>query len=121
MSRVVHFEFPADNPDRAADFYGKVFGWSFTKWSGPMEYWLITTGPDATPGINGGMMRRSPETTGTVNTVSIADIDASLASVEKNGGKQVAPKMHIPGVGWVAYCIDTEGNQFGLIQMDTPA
>jgi len=120
MSRVVHFEFPATEPDRAVAFYSAVFGWKFQKWGGPMEYWLITTGPDNTPGINGGMMRRSPESTGTVNTVSIANIDESLASVEKNGGK-VTPKMHIPGVGWVAYCTDTEGNQFGLIQPDTPA
>ncbi len=121
MSRVVHFEFPADNPERAVAFYGGVFGWQFTKWGGPMEYWLITTGAEGTPGINGGMMRRSPETTGTVNTIQIDSLDETLAAVEKNGGKQVAPKMHIPGVGWLAYCVDTEGTQFGLIQPDKPA
>lgn len=60
MSRPVHFEIHADNPARAIKFYRKVFGWSFKKFSGgPMPYWLITTGPDKAPGINGGLHRVS--------------------------------------------------------------
>ena len=59
MPRVIHFEIPADNPDRAVRFYSDVFGWQFNKWEGPVEYWLITTGADGQPGINGGMLRRA--------------------------------------------------------------
>ena len=55
MSRVVHFEIHAENPERALEFYGGLFGWKFTKWDGPMEYWLIGTGEGT--GVNGGLLR----------------------------------------------------------------
>jgi len=58
MPRIVHFEIPADDPQRAAAFYKKAFGWKIEKWPGPMEYWMVTTGPDGTPGINGGLMKK---------------------------------------------------------------
>jgi predicted enzyme related to lactoylglutathione lyase len=58
MARPIHFEIHASDPDRVQDFYRKLFGWQFQKWEGPMEYWLVTTGPDAEPGINGGLLRR---------------------------------------------------------------
>ena len=57
MPRVIHFEIHADNPDRAARFYTELFGWTFNKWGGPMEYWVLITGPEGTPGINGGTLR----------------------------------------------------------------
>ena len=58
MARVVHFEIHADDPERAIDFYESALGWEFTKWDGPGEYWLIKTGSQDEPGINGGLMRR---------------------------------------------------------------
>src|SRR5213078_3335736 len=58
MARVIHFEIHAENPDRAVKFYKDLFGWEFTKWDGPQPYWLIKTGPDGQPGINGGMVPR---------------------------------------------------------------
>ena len=57
MPRPVHFEIPAENPERAMKFYQAVFGWSFQKWDGPMPYWLITTGPASEPGITGHQRR----------------------------------------------------------------
>lgn len=75
MSRVIFFEFPADDPKRAIAFYEKVFGWTITKWEGPFDYWLITTGPDDEPGINGAIMpRRMPEQV-TVDTMSVESVD----------------------------------------------
>src|SRR5439155_19682712 len=56
MPRPAHFEIPAENPERAIAFYKDVFGWTFQKWDGPMPYWMITTGPDTEPGINGGLL-----------------------------------------------------------------
>ena len=53
MNRPIHFEIPAENPERAMRFYEKVFGWEFERWNGPMEYWTIRTG-DSQPGIDGG-------------------------------------------------------------------
>jgi uncharacterized protein len=118
MPRVIHFEIPADNPDRAVKFYSEVFGWKFQKWAGPMEYWLITTGPDGQPGINGGLQRRSSPASSIVNTVDVASIEQSIATVESKGGKTMMPKTPIRGVGYVAYCQDPEGNLFGMMQAD---
>ena len=58
MPRVVHFEIHAEDPERAVAFYTRVFDWQFSKWDGPMPYWLIKTGPDDQRGINGGLLRR---------------------------------------------------------------
>jgi hypothetical protein len=121
MPRVVHFEIPADDPARAVKFYQEVFGWQFQKWDGPMEYWLVTTGAEGQPGINGGMMRRPHPGAGTVNTLDVESVDAAVANVEKHGGKTVMPKTAIPGVGYMAYCQDPEGNIFGMMQADPSA
>jgi predicted enzyme related to lactoylglutathione lyase len=119
MPRPVHFELPADNPERMAQFYAEAFGWKVQKWEGPMEYWLVDTGQG--PGINGGFYRRTPESTGVVNTLGVENIDAAIAAVETHGGTIDRGKGAIPGVGWFASCRDTEGNPFGLMQDDPSA
>lgn len=122
MSRPIHFEIPADNPDRAAAFYKDVFGWKFDKWEdGEMPYWLVTTGDNGEPGINGGLLRRAHPGATTVNTIGVASVDESVRKIESRGGKTVVPKMPIPGMGWLAYCADTEGNTFGIMQADESA
>lgn len=118
MPRPVHFEIPAENPARAIEFYSKIFGWKFQKWEGPMDYWLITTGEATEPGINGGLMPRHDPAQPCVNTITIANLDESLALVEASGGSCVLPRMPVPGVGWLAYCKDTEGHIFGMMQPD---
>jgi predicted enzyme related to lactoylglutathione lyase len=120
MPRVIHFEIPADNPDRAVQFYSNVFGWTFQKWTVPQDYWLVSTG-DNGPGINGGLLRRSHPGAGTVNTVDVMSVDAAVGAVKNAGGTIVAPKMAIPGVGYLAYCQDPEGNTFGVMQADPAA
>ena len=126
MPRVVHFEIHAGDPQRAVNFYQKVFAWKFQKWEGPMEYWLVTTGPDDQPGINGGLLQRRGEIDGEaviayVCTVDVASVDDSTSTVQANGGQVVVPKMPIPGMGWLVYCKDTEGNIFGMMQSDPNA
>jgi len=121
MPRPIHFEIPSDNPEKAIAFYEAVLGWKFQKWDGPMPYWLITTGPDSEPGINGGLMPRRDPRQPCVNTVNVPDLDATVATVEARGGKCVVPKMPVPGVGWLAYCKDVDENIFGLMQMDPVA
>lgn len=128
MSRVIHFEIHAENPERAIGFYQGVFGWQFQKWAGPMDYWLITTGDDKDKGINGGMIRRMgpPPTEGqAVNayccTIQIPAIDEYVAKIVKAGGTIALPKMAIPGIGWLAYFKDTEGNITGVMQHDPQA
>ena len=128
MARVIHFEIHAEDPDRAIRFYGTLFGWTFKKWDGPMPYWLVTTGPDAEPGINGGLVKRmggGPLDGAAVNayvcTTQVADVDASVKQVTDLGGTIALSKMPIPGVGWLAYAKDPEGNIFGLMQNDPAA
>jgi uncharacterized protein len=126
MPRVVHFEIHAEDPSRAVNFYEKLFGWSFQKWEGPMEYWMVITGPEGTPGINGGLLRRQGAIDGQaviayVCTVDVPNLDASFELALKNGATVAVPKMPIPGVGWLAYCKDTEGNIFGIMQADESA
>jgi len=121
MLRVVHFEINADDPERAVKFYQQVFGWEIKKWNGPIDYWLVMTGPNDQPGIDGGIMKRAnPEAT-TYNTVNVPSVDEFSKKIIEHGGKIVVPKMAVPGVGYMAYCADTEGNVFGIMQEDTTA
>jgi predicted enzyme related to lactoylglutathione lyase len=121
MNRVIHFELAADDPQRAIAFYEKVFGWKIERWGGPADYWLVTTGPEGEPGINGGLQRRGSPTQSVINTIGVDDLDAAVARVIAAGGAVMEGKMAVPGVGYLAYCLDTEGNPFGLMQADTSA
>jgi hypothetical protein len=122
----VHFEIHAGDPERAVNFYKSLFDWQFQKWEGPMEYWMVITGSDDQPGINGGLLRRQGEIDGQaviayVCTVDVTDVDASTNTAVASGGQVVLPKMPIPGMGWLVYCKDTEGNIFGMMQADANA
>ena len=121
MARVVHFEIHADDPERAIDFYESALGWEFAKWDGPGEHWLIKTGSQDEPGINGGLMRRQGPLSGDevnafVCTVQVESIEDTASKVEESGGTVSIPKFSVPGVGWVAYFKDTEGNTFGALE-----
>jgi predicted enzyme related to lactoylglutathione lyase len=120
MSRVIHFEINADNPERAVKFYSKVFGWKIQKWEGGPDYWLATTGAEGEMGINGAILPRNGMLT-TVNTIGVASVDEAIKAVERAGGKMIQPKVPIPGIGYFAYCQDTEGNVFGILQPDMSA
>lgn len=120
MPRVVHFEIPADNPDRAVKFYSSVFNWKVEKWAGPIEYWLVTTGSKEAPGIDGAIMVRGQENC-VINTIDVPLVDEFVAKIKAKGGKIVQPKTAIPGVGYFAYFKDTEGNKFGIMQSDMSA
>ena len=128
MYRVVHFEVHAEDPDRAIAFYGEIFGWAFAPFPGPFPYWIITTGPEDARGINGGLFKREgaapvdgAAVTAYVCTIGVDDIDSVVEKVLSAGGKRATNKMSIPGVGWLAYCKDPEGNIFGIMQPDANA
>lgn len=120
MPRVVHFEFNADKPERAVKFYQEVFGWEIKKWEGPIDYWLVMTGEKEKPGIDGGIMKRMDDET-TIITIDVPSVDEFVKKIQEAGGKVVKPKDVIPGVGYFAYCADTEGNVFGIMQEDHEA
>ena len=123
MPRVVHFEIYTNDPDAVRPFYQDVFDWKFKKFEeSPIEYWLVTTGDDKEPGINGGLARpRAGQSPGTLNTIGVASLDQSIKKIEARGGKICVPKMAIPGVGWLAYAEDPAGNVFGILQPDESA
>ena len=120
MGRVVHFEIHVDDTDRASDFYTKTFGWEFNKWEGDPDnpYWLIKTGDEKSVGIDGGMLKRRDPAGSVYNTIDVDNLDNYIEKVKANGGEIVVEKMPIPGVGWLAYFKDTEGNIFGMMQVD---
>jgi predicted enzyme related to lactoylglutathione lyase len=121
MNRFTHFELATNDLEKTAQFYREVFGWKIEKWEGPIEYWLVTTGDEKTPGINGGLMAADGGMTGTINTLEVADIDAAIAKALAYGGEVALPKGAIPGVGYQAYIKDNTGIIVGLHQADPKA
>ena len=123
MPKVIHFEIHAGDPERAMAFYKAVFGWQFTEWDGPEDYWVIRTGPKDEPGIDGGLIRRRGEldaiaVIGYVCTVEVSSVDERQAEVAGHGGTLIGPKIPIAGTGWLIYCKDTEGNILGIMEKD---
>ena len=123
MPKVVHFEIPAEDLDRAKKFYGAVFDWSLETMPVPGgEYTSVVTTPvdqqtqmPTEPGaINGGMMERNANTPAPVITIDVDAIDSALQDVEAAGGSTVQPRTEIPGMGAFAYFKDSEGNVMGL-------
>lgn len=121
MPRVVHFEIAAEDTERAAKFYGDVFGWNINKWDGPQEYWMVSTGQRDTYGIDGGLMKKMENFPGIINTVDVESVDEYAEKITAAGGGVVMPKTAIPRIGYFAYCRDTEGNIFGIMESDSSA
>jgi predicted enzyme related to lactoylglutathione lyase len=114
--RLVHFEIPAEDTARAQEFYEQLFGWSFQTWGGPVEYRMTQAGGD--PG--GAIYKSEGRPPGPIVYFDTDDIDAHVARVRELGGR-AEDKMPIPGVGWMAACHDTEGNEVRLFQSDESA
>ena len=122
MGKVVHFEIPADNLARAKKFYSTVFGWILNEFP-EMEYTIVRTvesdenGMPKEPGaINGGMLQRQDPVKAPIITISVDNMDQAAATIEKNGGKIIRPKMPVGDMGFAGYFKDTEGNVIGLWQ-----
>jgi uncharacterized protein len=122
MDKVVHFEIPADDVERAKKFYKTIFKWEI-QGAPEMDYAIVRTaevGEDMMPkergAINGGMMKRSGDIRAPVITINVADIDKTLKSIEKSGGKTVVGKTRVGDMGHSAYFKDTEGNILGLFE-----
>lgn len=120
--KVAHFEIPADDLERAKKFYKEAFGWAMDPVPN-MEYTLVRTTevdakgvPKEPAVINGGMMKRQAPIEHPVITVVVEDMDASLKTIKKLGGKVAQKKMPVPGMGFSAYFVDSEGNLMGLFE-----
>ncbi|MBD3285235.1 VOC family protein [candidate division WOR-3 bacterium] len=118
MPRVNYFEMQALDPERAAEFYTRVFGWDIKKWDGPADYWLINTGEGE--GIDGGMAKGQTGA-GTILSIDVDSVDDYTKKITGAGGNVIKPKQALPGSGWLALCEDTEGNTFYIMENDPDA
>ena len=118
MSRVIHFDLSADKPERAAEFYRSVFNWKVNKWEGPEGYWLFQTGTEEEPGVTGGVAGRIKPNDTTAVVFDVESVDKVAKKVIESGGVIREEKKAIPGVGYLIMCRDTEGNTFGIMQID---
>ncbi len=121
MDKVVHFEIPADDMTRAAEFYKNVFGWQIQAVPA-MRYTMVRTVdvddkfmPKESGAINGGIMNRG-QIKNPVITINVANIEEAAKKVESSGGKIVMQKFQVGDMGYAAYFQDTEGNILGLWQ-----
>jgi predicted enzyme related to lactoylglutathione lyase len=122
MDKVVHFEVPFDDGERATTFYREAFGWQLNSMP-QMQYTLVTTTatdeqgqPTESGAINGGMLARQGPITSPIIVIDVQDLDEALARVEKLGGKVVLGRQQVGDMGYSAYVNDTEGNVIGLWQ-----
>jgi len=121
MDKVVHFEIPADDVDRAKKFYETVFGWHGNSLPS-MGYTIWHTGPTndkdgmvkETGFINGGMLKRQEPVQHPVITIDVKSIDDTAKQIEATGGKMVKGKQAVGDMGFSAYFTDSEGNVIGL-------
>jgi uncharacterized protein len=124
MNNVAYFEIQASDPERAIQFYSIIFGWHFFKEEhAPVDYWQIQTN-----GINGGLLKRpAPAPSKELGTnaftcsIEVEDFDVMSEKILNKGGIVALEKFAIPGKCWQGYFIDTEGNTFGLFQVDKNA
>jgi predicted enzyme related to lactoylglutathione lyase len=128
---IVHFEIPADQPERAAKFYRELFGWDIKKFEGSaaggIEYWMVETVPTdgkgmpTRPGVNGGLMRRMYQGQPPVNYIAVEEVDEFVKKAKRLGAKVLMEKSPVPGMGWFAQLNDTEGNVIAIWQTDPQA
>jgi predicted enzyme related to lactoylglutathione lyase len=123
MDKVVHFEIPVDEGERAKEFYASVFDWELNDndMGGGNIYTTATTvavdeqmRPKERGAINGGIMQRSAGTPSPVITIGVDSIDDALKKIEAGGGSTITPRTPIPDMGAFAYFKDSEGNTMGL-------
>jgi uncharacterized protein len=114
---IVHFEIPAEDLHRAKTFYSKLFGWKIegVPMQG-MDYMMIDT-----YGLGGGMMKRMQPDLHIMDYFGVPSVDEYSSKVEKLGGKILVPKKAVPGMGYLAICVDTENNTFGIWETDHTA
>jgi predicted enzyme related to lactoylglutathione lyase len=128
MPTIVHFEIPADDVERSKKFYTDLFGWKIEKWpgstggGGDIEYLTITTTDDkGNKALGGGIMKRQGPNQPIINYTDVKSVDEYSSKVKQLGGNVHVPKMAVPGMGYLAICLDTENNAFGIWETNESA
>jgi hypothetical protein len=115
MDVPISFEIPVTDTERAINFYSQVFDWQIRKSGSKKDDWLVTTGLPNRPHTN-GLIMKSNNAGSWVHTVEVEALDEQMEKIIASGGRTVSEKVVIPGLGWLAYCQDTEGNLFGIME-----
>ena len=119
MSTFVHFDVPTEDIERAKKFYETIFNWEIKPVPGPMEYYdIITKDEKGNLGLAGGMGKRGAPDQKITNYIGVDSVDEYVEKVIANGGRIIMPKTTIPGFGYLATFLDTEGNVMGLWETD---
>ena len=122
MTTIVHFDVPAEDLKRAKIFYEKLFEWKIEPVPGPMEYCnIVTKDENGKEGIGGGMGKRGQPEQKITNYIGVSSIDEYVKKVQDLGGRIIMPKTTIPGFGYLATFLDSEGNTLGLWETDSSA
>jgi uncharacterized protein len=124
MNPVVHFEMPAEDRNRMADFYAKTFGWQMQMFGEELGNYVLASTTDTdesgnatTPGaINGGFFPKTDDNTAPSVVIAVDDIRAHVKKVAEAGGKVLGDPQQIPGIGWYVSFIDPEGNRVSMLQ-----
>ena len=116
MNRPTYFEILGEDPRKLGEFYQAVFDWEVATGGGEQQsYFMVTTGPAGTPGINGGLMGQHFKQN-VINTHDVENLEEALKKIKTAGGKAVHGPTEIPEVGTHYYCEDPQGNMFGILQ-----
>jgi predicted enzyme related to lactoylglutathione lyase len=134
LSTIVHFEIPADDIERAREFYNNLFGWKIDKFSAndsqltsaatgePIDYWMVSTVDDkGNRALGGGLMKRQMPEQHITNYINVTSVDDYSSKVKDLGGNVLSPKHAVPGLGYFVLCQDTEKNNFALWESDSTA
>jgi len=120
MPTVVHFDLPADDTSRARKFYSSLFpDWKFEKYPGEMDFHLIQTSDlEGKQGVGGGIGKRMNPDQRISIYFGVKDLNATMKKIQQIGGTIIVPRMAVPNFGYMAVCMDTENNTFGIWQDD---
>lgn len=125
MNRVIRFEIPTSDVERAARFFGNVFGWQHrVQNEGSRQLSVLETGPEEEMGINGSFYLRSrvpPENARFINIIEVDNLDKYMKKLKSHGATILFGKVALSGVGFLAYFRDPDGNVMGIMQYDSTA
>jgi predicted enzyme related to lactoylglutathione lyase len=115
--KVIHFEIPAQDPERLKKFYSKIFDWKFSQWK-DVGFWVSLTGQPPEFGIDGGIIDIKEMDIPLTSVIEVQDIDKICLKILEKGGEITVPKFYVQGAGYLAYFKDPDMNLFGLRQID---
>ncbi len=109
---VVNWQIVTRNPDRLADFYGRLFGWRMTT-EPSLGCRMVDTCAES--GIGGSIWPAPPEANSFVQLfVEVDDVADYVRRATDSGAKIIIRPQPLPDGGQLAILHDPEGIAFGM-------